>query len=78
MADKNTKTGIAELDDLLSKEGRLDLSVFSAGPGKTTLREQMMKKAVENGATYVDLDLEMRPEFDLEAFGVPPDKPIKP
>jgi len=78
MADKNIKTGIVELDELLSGEGRLDLSVFSAGPGKTTLREQMIKKALEGGAVYVDFDFEMKPKFDEEALGVPPDKPIMP
>jgi len=65
---KQLKTGIAELDEVLSGKGpRRDLHIFVGAP-KENLRHRAMSEALEKGATAT-LDFEMDD---------PPDKAITP
>ena len=86
MADDVLKTGLPELDKILSGEDgelrRGELSVFVAMPPaniKTAFWRQQLERAMEDGKTAVYFDFEMTPDSDLSDMGIkPPDDPIMP
>lgn len=78
MADDVLSTGIPGLDRLLSEPPRLGEILHAPGP-ETTVKTSLLFHLMEHPGTAVVMDLEMRPEHDLEAYGVPPDDdPIMP
>jgi len=74
-------TGLPELDEILSGEGILrrgELGVVVAPASiKTDLWRRQIEQAMRDGKTAAYFDFEMKPEHDLEDYGVP-DKPIMP